>query len=65
MRHRSDRGTGVRVACGVRAQGGEKYGVSTGLKWELCSWGRRRNGIGIWTGISSLIHLFFSSGLLA
>lgn len=35
MRFRLDRGMGIRVASCVRAQGGEKPKVSTGLKWEL------------------------------
>ena len=37
MRFRSQRGIGDRVASSVRAQGGEKHRVSTGLKWELGS----------------------------
>lgn len=37
MRFRSQRGTGDKVARSVRAQGGEKHGVSTGLKRALRS----------------------------
>lgn len=52
-RERDRRGTGIRLASGIRAltQGGEKHTVSTGLRWELNS--GAKGGTGLQSGLGS------------